>query len=238
MSSLPNIPAPQGGAGAAAPNPRAAPQARPHAAPPAGLHTISAGPATATQTPPRPAEPSQVPLTHNTAEGEVQGVFVSDEQFMHDYFKESHTLPTVVLIVCAGLTVAIFGAGGLIGGGAAGAIGAVVFALFLLAGGALTATGAGWVVAKVLGEDYGSVGVLLLRFSAVASAQFPVLLGLNMAVGPILALFVAVPVMLFVTMFVAGMGIVRAFFFMCVLAIAEWMLFAFLAMSLATAFID
>ena len=39
-----------------------------------------------------------MPFIHSQAGQQPEGAFVSDDQFMHDFLKESHTVPMTVLI--------------------------------------------------------------------------------------------------------------------------------------------
>jgi hypothetical protein len=203
-----------------------------------GLHTIGGGPATAEAPPPGPSQPAQMPITQGSAQQD-QAAFITDEQFLHEFLKEDHTVPKVVLVSCVALTLAIYGYRGFAlsdpGAALAAAFGSCVLAAILLCIAALTATAAGWVVSKIFGEDYGSVGVLFLRFSAVAAAQFPVFEATAALVGGFLALFLAVPIMLALVVWVAGLDLIRAVFFTVILCLVNWLLFAFVAVSIATA---
>jgi hypothetical protein len=205
---------------------------------------ISAGPARTASPPAAPmptiqsAQPAQVPLTDLGTQGE-QGVFVSDDQFIHEFLKESYTVPTTVLIVSSVLGLAIYGYQGYaasdLGMGLAGAIGGCVAMCVMLAIACLTSTAAGWVVCKIFGEDYGSIGGLLLRFSALAAAQMPVFAVIDALVGGLLSLLFYLPVMLALAIWVAGLDFFRALVFVAILAVVNWILIAFTLASLATA---
>ena len=82
MTRLPNMP-PDGA--------DESPPAQP-AAPPSGVQTISDGPAPPSP-PPSSQEPPQLPFIHSQADQQPDGAFMSDDQFMHDFLKESHSTP-------------------------------------------------------------------------------------------------------------------------------------------------
>jgi hypothetical protein len=202
-----------------------------------GTHTISDGPASSG--PPQSAqEPPQLPFLHSKAQ-QPEGEFISDDQFMQDFLKEDHTVPMTVLIVSGVLSFLIYGYQGMAasdpGLGFAGAIGACLIIAVLMAASCLTSTAAGWIIAKMFGEDYGSPGALILRFSAVAVAQFPIFAAIGAVVGGLMSLFFFLPVMLLLAMFVAGLDLIRAFVFIVILNVVNWILFAFIAVSFASA---
>ena len=93
----------------------------------------------------------------------------------------------------------------------------------------------GWVICKIFGEDYGSVGGLFLRFSAVAAAQFPVFAVLQAVVGGLLSFLFVVPVVMVLAMIIGGFDILRAFLYCVVLNVVNWMLIIFVFASFATA---
>jgi hypothetical protein len=231
MSRLPNVPATAAGDTATG-------SAQPASA---GLHVISAGPAPVAASPApsiHSAQPAQIPLTNPGAQGE-QGFFVTDDQFIHDFLKENYTVPITVLIVSAVLGLAFNAYQGYaasdIGMGFVGAVGGCIVMCVMLVIASLTSTAAGWIVCKIFGEDYGSLGGLLLRFSAVAAAQMPVFAVINALVGGLLSLFFFVPAMLVVAIWVAGLDIIRAIVFIAILTVINWMLIAFTLASFATA---
>ncbi len=94
---------------------------------------------------------------------------------------------------------------------------------------------AGWITCKITSEDYGSIGGLLLRFSAVAAAQvavFGVIMGI---MGPIVAFFLSIPVMFAIVMFVSGLDFLRTLLFNVVSNVIFWGVIAFFMMSIAAA---
>lgn len=237
MSSFPNLPPASGGsAGPAAP--RAAAPAPTAASGPATpgpgqgeLQTISSGP------PAEPekfgqAQPAQVPLNYGSDE---DAVFMSDQEFIDDFLKESHTVPLAVGGISVAIALFIYGARGMAAGGVGSAIGGCIAVTIALAIGALCASAAGWIVAKIFGDDYGSAGALVLRFSAVAAAAIPIFEGLAMALGFFPAMIFSYPVMLAVTIFVAGIDFIRAIVFNVILTIVYLMLFSFFMMSIVAA---
>jgi len=158
---------------------------------------------------------------------------------MQDFLKETHTVPLTVLIVSAVLTFLIFGYQGLAsaepGMGLVGAIGGCLVIAVVMGITCLTSTAAGWIIAKMFGEDYGSPGALILRFSAVAVAQVPIFTAIGTVVGGLMSLFFFLPIMLVLAMFVAGLDVIRAFVYIVILNLVNWILIAFLAVSFATA---
>jgi hypothetical protein len=227
MSRLPNMPPSE--AGEADPEQPRTDQS--------GMQTITEGPAPSG--PPPPAqEPPQLPFLHSKG-GQPEGTFISDDEFMQDFLKEAHTVPMTVLIVSAVLSFLIFGYQGFataeLGMGFAGAIGSCLVIAVFMGVTCLTSTAAGWIIAKMFGEDYGSPGALILRFSAVAVAQFPIFAAISTVVGGLMSLFFFLPVMLLLAMFVAGLDVIRAFVYIVILNLVNWILIAFLAVSFATA---
>jgi hypothetical protein len=206
-------------------------------APQGGVHTITDDPAPASP-PPSSQEPPQLPFLHSQSD-EPQGAFVSDDQFMNEFLKESHSTPAAVLIISAILAFLIYGYQAFMvaepGMGLATALGACMFTAVLMGVACLTSTAAGWIICKVFGEDYGSVGGLLLRFSAVAAAQFPVFAVIDALVGGLLSLLFIVPVVMVLAMLIGGFDVVRAFLYCVILSVVNWILIAFVAVSFATA---
>jgi hypothetical protein len=231
MTRIPNMPPVD--AGEAVPE---QPNAQPPRAEQPGTHTISDGPPGGP--PPASQEPPQMPFIHSQSE-QPEGTFITDDQFMHDFMKETHTVPLAVLIVSTVLSFMIWGYQGFaaseVGYGFAGVLGGCVAIGVLLGVSCMTSTAAGWIISKIFGEDYGSPGALILRFSAVAAAQFPIFAAIGAVVGGLMTLFFFLPVMLLLAMFVAGLDLIRAFVYIVILNVVNWILFAFLAVSFATA---
>jgi len=227
MSRLPNMP--PSGTGEAVPEQPRAEQS--------GMHTITEDQAPSGP-PPSAQEPPQLPFLHSKA-AQPEGTFISDDEFMQDFLKETHTVPLTVLIVSAVLTFLIFGYQGLAsaepGMGLVGAIGGCLVIAVVMGITCLTSTAAGWIIAKMFGEDYGSPGALILRFSAVAVAQVPIFTAIGTVVGGLMSLFFFLPIMLVLAMFVAGLDVIRAFVYIVILNLVNWILIAFLAVSFATA---
>ena len=96
-------------------------------------------------------------------------------------------------------------------------------------------TGAARIVGKLFGEDFGAFSILMLRVCAVVSAQFLVLMGFAAVVGPILAMLLSLPVLLFLATWLLGMNIFQAFVFTVVMKILEWVLLIFVVLSIASA---
>jgi len=228
MSRLPNMPPSE--AGEAVPEQPRTDQS--------GMQTITEGPAPSG--PPQSAqEPPQMPFLHSKAQ-QPDGTFISDDEFMQDFLKEDHTVPKTVLIVGGLLAFLIAGymgyAGSEPGMGLAGALGSCIIFAPLLAVCCLASTAAGWIICKIFGEDYGSVGVLFMRFSAVAVAQVPVFALINAVVGGFLLSYVIfLPVMFILTMVISGLDVVRTFLFCVILGVINMLLAMFVLASFATA---
>ena len=219
--------------GMVAPEPSAPPSA-PTSAPPNGI-------AVAAPAPPLPsteeASPAQVAPLRGVVTGPngEQAVFLSDEEFDRDFLKESHTLHIGIASVCSGLFLIIYAGIGMVGAGPLGGIGLAVLGAVLLGVSIAVGTGAAWIVGKLFGEDFGAFRILMLRVSAVVSAQFVVLMGFAAVVGPILGMLISLPVLLFLAAWLLGMDMLQAFVFTVVMKILEWVLFMFVILSIASA---
>ncbi len=209
-----------------------------------GLHTIDPSPAAAAPTPApeapaSEAQPPQMPFLHSANDGLDEQ---SEAQFLHDYMKESHALPLGVLAICIPASLVIYGLIGMSAetatgevAGVAGAIGLAFLAGVMLLVSAVISVAAGWITCKLSSEDYGSIGGLLLRFSAVAAAQvavFGVIMGI---MGPIVAFFAGIPILFAIVMFVAGLSFLRTLLFNVVSNMIFWGLISFFMMSIAAA---
>ncbi len=212
-----------------------------------GLHTIGSIPSAPGGMPPAPAAevaqqaapvanvapplPSAGVVTTPTGE---TGVFISEHQILDDVMKENHTLPVAVAGLCGGLTLVIYAAQGLAQAGPVGAIGMFVLMCVVLAVSVVLSTFAAWVVTKMFGEDFGSLGGLLLRVSAVVAAQFLLFLGLTAVIGTIPAMVASVPILVVLSVWLLGMSLFQAFVFAIILKMIEWVLFAFVMFSIAS----
>ncbi len=112
----------------------------------------------------------------------------------------------------------------------AGALGAVIVLTIGLAISTLTASGIGWLVAKMFGDDYGSAGTLILRYAAVTAASLSVLSLMRVVGGPWMALILAYPVTIAVVMLAAGADLLRAIIF-CALLSAVWFTLGFMLLG-------
>ncbi len=227
-SGIPRAPLNRGQPGAAA---------RPAGATPGPFvpGTSLGGPSAAAPPPPAPVarDVAQVPFLHTMAQPADSGMYATDQQHLQEIMRDRHTLPLAVLGIATVLTLGIFGARGFADAGPAGAIGSCMVAGILLAAASLTSTAAGWIVAKIFGEDYGSGWALLLRFSAVAAAQFPVLETVSYVTGTLIGIVFCVPIMVIIVMLVAGLGFARALVFTVLMSLINWVLIAFSVMNLA-----
>lgn len=217
MSGFPNLPPP-------------GPTSSQPGAPADGLGTIDTGPA-ADPAPARESQPAQVPFLHSANE---DGLIMSEQQYAQDLLRETNTLPKVVLGLSVVLTLGIYGTYGMMAGGAAAAIGSVLFGGIVMVVASVIAICAAWAVAKIFADDYGPAWGLILRFSAVATAQFPIfeLMSMVLSDNRIFAFFLAVPVVFGVVMVVGGLNPIRAFVFMLIMGLINWILIAFVAANL------
>jgi hypothetical protein len=187
----------------------------------------AAGPAVAAP-PRRDASEAQVPLNLTKDEPEIQ----SNDELIAEFLKERHTLPKIVLPVSTIAAVAIAAYWGHRSGADATSYGFIGFLAVLVS--CATAIAAGWIVSKIFNEDFGAPGVLALRFSAVAAAQFPVLAGLVLVMGFFPAMLFNVPIMIGVTMFVAGVDLFRSIVFSIIVGVVNLSIASFALMGLAT----
>ncbi len=219
----------------------AEPSALPTTPDPAPASASPIGVAVAAPAPPHSpteeASPAQVAPLRGVITGPngEQAVFLSDEEFDNKFNQETHTLHIGVASICSGLVLIICAGIGLVGGGLLGGIGLAVLGAVLLAVSAAVGTGAIWIVSKLFNEDFGTFHILMLRAAAVVSAQVVALLGFIALVGPGLGMLVALPAQFFLAAWLLGMDALQAFVFVVVMKIIEWLLFIFVAMSIASA---
>ena len=205
----------------------------PASAPPTGVAAIPpAAPHLQAQASPAQVAPLRGVLTGPNGE---EAVFLSDEEVDRDFLKESHTLHIGIASVCSVLFLIMYAGIGMVGAGPLGGIGLAVLGAVLLGVSVAVGTGAAWIVGKLFGEDFGAFSILMLRVSAVVSAQFLVLMGFAAVVGPILAMLLSLPVLLFLAAWLLGMNMLQAFVFTVVMKILEWVLLIFVVLSIASA---
>lgn len=189
------------------------------------------GPAVADAPPPptRPNEPAQVPL--NVGDGNEDGEFITDSEFMESYLDDRNPLPAVVLGIGIILCYSIFGGFGFWASGATGAISMSIMLSVMLAVACATSAAAGWLVCKVFNDDIGGVATHFLRFSSVAAIQIAVFSGLVLLMGFLPAVVISIPVLVGIVVFVGGMDLFRAIVFSVLLTIVNIMLASFFMMS-------
>ena len=205
----------------------------PASAPPRGFPVAAPGAShPQAQASPAPLAPLRGVLTGPNGE---KAVFLSDEEFDGEFLKESHTLHIGIASVCSALFLIIYAGIGMAQAGPLGGVGLAVLGAVLLGVSVAVGTGAAWIVGKLFGEDFGAFRILMLRVCAVVSAQFLVLTGLAAVVGPILAILISLPVLLFLAVWLLGMNMFQAFVFTVVMKILEWFLLIFVAISIASA---
>lgn len=212
MTRLPSLP----------PNMPGDPVARRPRAAMADLQPAATGPVVA-NAPQRQVQPAQVPLGLSDKEGPASE---SDDRLIEDLLKDSNMLPTIVLLVSAALTLVIVAISGFQDGGSSSAAAFTLGGLMAMLVSCASASAAGWVVSKLFSEDFGSLGVMTLRFSAVAAAQFPVLGALYsiLGLGFFAAMLFSLPVMIGVTIWVAGIDLFRSIVFCIILGVINLML--------------
>lgn len=224
MSRLPNAqPASRGGGPAPVP-------AREQASAATAKSSAAPGSAPNGSAAPPTRQPAQVPLNYGSGD---EVVFSSEAEFMEDFLKDDHTVPVTVLFIAAAISFAIHGYRGFEMGGMASLVNGCLGIGITLIVGAVCASVAGWIVAKIFGDDYGSTASLILRFSAVAAAWIPIFEGIMALLGFMPAMIFSYPVMLVVTIFVAGIDLVRSIVFNVILTLVYLMVFSFFMMSLA-----
>jgi hypothetical protein len=187
---------------------------------------------TAVAAPPRrEAQPAQHPL--NLTDKKEDSRVESNDELIAEFLKEHHTLPKIVLPVCTILAIVIAAVWGFRTGGPSTATFYGIMGLLAVVVSCASATAAGWIVSKIFNEDFGTFGEMALRFSAVAAAQFPVLAGLVMIAGFFPAMLFNVPIMIGVTIVVAGVDLFRSIVFSIIVGVVNFMLASFAVMSLS-----
>jgi hypothetical protein len=190
------------------------------------------GAGTAVATPARrEPQPAQHPL--NLTDKDEDSGPDSTDVLIGEFLKEHHTLPKVVLPVCTILAIVIAAVWGYRSGGTSSATLYGIIALLAVMVSSASATAAGWIVSMIFNEDFGTFGEVALRFSAVAAAQFPVLAGLVMIAGFFPAMLFNVPIMIGVTIVVAGVDLFRSIVFSIIVGVVNFMLASFAVMSLS-----
>ncbi len=215
MESFPNLPPPP-------------PKPSQYSGPPIGVRK-AAGPAAADATPDGEAEPAQVPLDYGGEQ--IVGEFMTEDQFIEQYVEERNPFPSIVLGIGLALCYIIYAGFGFYQGGAAEAIAMGIMVSVMLAVACTMATGVGWLVCKIFGDDIDSVITLFLRFSSVAAFQIAVFTGLMLAVGFFPALVFSAPLMVVIVVYVGGMDMLRAIVFTVVLSLVNFALVSFFAVG-------
>ena len=219
--------------GMVAPEPPA-PAAVPASAPPASGVAVAAPAAPQPQAQASPTQGAPLRGAVTGPNGE-KVVFLSDDEFDTEFLKENHTLHIGIASICSGLLLIIYTGIGMVESGLLGGIGLAILVAVLVGVSVAVGSGAAWIVGKLFGEDFGTFPILMLRVGAVVSAQFLVLLGIAAVVGPILAMLITLPVLLILATWLLGMNMLQAFVFTVVMKILEWVLIAFVAISIAAA---
>ncbi len=201
MKSFPNLPPP--------PKPTA------YAGPPIGVK--------------KSPETVQVPLDY--AGEETAGEFMTDDQFIERYVEERNPFPGIVLGIGLALCYLIYAGVGFYQGGATEAIALGIMVSVMLAVACTMATGVGWLVCKIFGDDIDSVITLFLRFSSVAAYQIAVFTGLLLTIGFFPAVIFSAPVMVVIVVYLGGMDMLRAIVFTVVLSLVNFALVSFFAVG-------
>jgi hypothetical protein len=187
-----------------------------------------------TGAPPAQGHGGPVPTGVVTGPGGQKAVFMSEADYFAQANKESHGFATGVLLVGALGACALAGLGAAKLGGANAAMGAAIFMVVCMLIFSCVNFVAGWIVGKMFGTDYGSFGVMVLRFSAVTAAAMCVMQGASLVVGPMVALLISTPIMMILAVILVGMDMMQAFLFTIIGTMLEWLLFAFVVMSIAS----
>ena len=183
--------------------------------------------------PARGDEPVQIPL--NCGIEADAGEFVTDADLMESFLDERNPLPGIVLAVGVTLCYLISAGYGFYAGGAQSAITMAIMLSVMLTVACATATAVGWVVCKIFGDDIGSVGTLLLRFSSVASFQMAVFSGFTLAMGFFPAAIIGAPLLVAIVVFIGGLDMLRAIVFSVILSLLNFMLINFFAVGALSA---
>ncbi len=187
--------------------------------PPPPKTTAYSGPPIGVKKPPEPAG------------DEVAGEFMTEDQFIEHYVEERNPFPGIVLGVGLALCYLLYAGFGYYQGGATDAIALGIMVTAMLAVACTTATGVGWLVCKIFGDDIDSVITLFLRFSSVAAFQIAVFTGLMLAVGFFPALVFSAPLMVVIVVYVGGMDMLRAIVFSVLLSLVNFALISFFAVG-------
>ena len=177
-----------------------------------------------------PAMPSPIPTP-----APPPGTFISEEEFFRKSMRENHTLPLILTVGCGGLCLVLYTMRAFSEGGTELATSMAIGISILLAASTLTGTAAAWFVAKIFGENFGSIGVLTLHIAAVSCTELLIYLGVSTVMGPITSLLVGLPCLIILSVWLVGMNLFQAFVFAIVLKIVEVLLISFILMSVASA---
>ncbi len=177
-----------------------------------------------------PATPSPVPVP-----APPPGTFISEDEFFRKNMRENHTLPLLLTVGCGGLCLVLYTMRAFSEGGTELATSMAIGISILLAASTLTGTAAAWFVAKIFGENFGSIGVLTLHIAAVSCTELLIYLGVSTVMGPITSLLVGLPCLIILSVWLVGMNLFQAFVFAIVLKIVEVLLISFILMSVASA---
>ncbi len=177
-----------------------------------------------------PMTPSPVPVP-----APPPGTFISEDEFFRKNMRENHTLPLLLTVGCGGLCLVLYTMRAFSEGGTELATSMAIGISILLAASTLTGTAAAWFVAKIFGENFGSIGVLTLHIAAVSCTELLIYLGVNTLIGPLMSLLIGLPCLIFLSVWLVGMNLFQAFVFAIVLKIVEMLLISFILMSVASA---
>jgi len=191
--------------------------------PPPPKPTAYTGPPIGVKKPPDPPR--------DLAGDEVAGEYMTEDQFIEHYVEERNPFPGIVLGVGLALCYLLYVGFGYYLGGATDAIALGIMVTAMLAVACTTATGVGWLVCKIFGDDIDSVITLFLRFSSVAAYQIAVFTGLMLTVGFFPAVIFGAPVMVVIVVYLGGLDLLRAIVFTVVLSLVNFALISFFAVS-------
>ncbi len=163
------------------------------------------------------------------------GTFISEDEFFRKNMRENHTLPLLLTVGCGGLCLVLYTMQAFSEGGTELATSMAIGISILLAASTLTGAAAAWFVAKIFGENFGSIGELTLHIAAVSCTELLIYLGVSTLIGPLMSLLIGLPCLIILSIWLVGMNLFQAFVFAIVLKIVEVLLISFILMSVASA---
>jgi hypothetical protein len=163
--------------------------------------------------------------------GEAEAQFYSEEDFQRQLLGERQGLPALVLALSGMGTVVIYATRGLAAQGFAGAAIMAMLSGALLCLAIVLGLAAGWVVCRMFSEEDASLRSLVLRFGAIAAAQFPTYAGLALVLDDLPAFFASVLPAIALCILVARLSLAQTVVFVATLDVLMWWMLAVLGMA-------